>query len=68
LRRDGWGVLPSAQLRSGSDIDHVVVGPPGVFTIDRESAETVARLILPGAHGPDGDDEVDELSRDSFRD
>ncbi|MGH3245756.1 MAG: nuclease-related domain-containing protein, partial [Trebonia sp.] len=34
LRRDGWGVLPSVQLRSGSDIDHVVIGPPGVFTIN----------------------------------
>ncbi len=34
LKRDGWGVLPSVELRSGSDIDHVVIGPPGVFTIN----------------------------------
>lgn len=34
LKRDGWGVLPSVELRSGADIDHVVIGPPGVFTIN----------------------------------
>lgn len=34
LERDGWGVLSSVQLRSGADIDHVVIGPPGVFTIN----------------------------------
>jgi hypothetical protein len=34
LKRDGWGVLASVELRTGSDIDHVVIGPPGVFTIN----------------------------------
>ncbi len=34
LKRDGWGVLSSVQLRSGADIDHIVIGPPGVFTIN----------------------------------
>ena len=34
LKRDGWGVMSSVELRSGADIDHVVIGPPGVFTIN----------------------------------
>jgi hypothetical protein len=34
LKRDGWGVLASVELRSGADIDHIVIGPPGVFTIN----------------------------------
>ncbi|MEV0493953.1 NERD domain-containing protein [Streptomyces atratus] len=34
LRRDGWRVLHSIELPSGSDIDHVVIGPPGVFTVN----------------------------------
>lgn len=33
--RDGWTVLHSVPVgRGASDIDHVVVGPPGVFTIN----------------------------------
>lgn len=34
LKRDGWHVFHSAQLASGADIDHIVIGPPGVFTIN----------------------------------
>ncbi|WP_433857707.1 nuclease-related domain-containing protein [Streptomyces kronopolitis] len=34
LRRDGWFVLHSVELPSGADIDHVAIGPPGVFTIN----------------------------------
>jgi hypothetical protein len=34
LTRDGWQVLSSVMKRSGADIDHVVIGPPGVFTIN----------------------------------
>ncbi|MFC8454609.1 nuclease-related domain-containing protein [Kitasatospora sp. NPDC057223] len=34
LRRDGWRVLHSVQFSSGTDIDHLVIGPPGVFTVN----------------------------------
>jgi len=34
LRRDGWTVLSSIVRHSGADIDHLVIGPPGVFTIN----------------------------------
>ncbi|TYC71366.1 nuclease-related domain-containing protein [Streptomyces sp. CB01881] len=34
LRASGWKVLHGVPLPSGSDIDHVVIGPPGVFTIN----------------------------------
>jgi hypothetical protein len=34
LRRDGWTLLSSIVKRSGADIDHLVIGPPGVFTIN----------------------------------
>ena len=34
LRRDGWTVLSSIVKRSGADIDHLVIGPTGVFTIN----------------------------------
>ncbi|MFJ4185552.1 nuclease-related domain-containing protein [Kitasatospora sp. NPDC089509] len=34
LRAAGWKVLHGVPLPSGSDIDHVVIGPPGVFTIN----------------------------------
>ena len=33
LRRDGWAVLSSISRNSGTDIDHLVIGPPGVFAI-----------------------------------
>ena len=34
LRRDGWTMLSSIVKHSGADIDHLVIGPPGVFTIN----------------------------------
>ena len=34
LKREGWQVIPSIVKRSGADIDHLVIGPPGVFTIN----------------------------------
>lgn len=34
LRRQGWRVLHSIQWPSKSDIDHLAIGPSGVFTIN----------------------------------
>ncbi|WP_344467672.1 nuclease-related domain-containing protein [Kitasatospora kazusensis] len=34
LRRDGWEILHSVQWSSGTDIDHLAIGPPGVFTVN----------------------------------
>ncbi|WP_234435006.1 MULTISPECIES: nuclease-related domain-containing protein [Streptomyces] len=34
LRASGWKLLHGVPLPSGSDIDHVVIGPPGVFTVN----------------------------------
>lgn len=34
LKRDGWKVLQSVELGSRGDIDHLVIGRPGVFTIN----------------------------------
>ncbi|WP_234355307.1 nuclease-related domain-containing protein [Kitasatospora aureofaciens] len=34
LKAAGWRVLHGVPLPSGSDIDHVVIGPPGVFTVN----------------------------------
>ncbi|MFG2914625.1 nuclease-related domain-containing protein [Kitasatospora sp. NPDC048298] len=34
LKVAGWRVLHGVPLPSGSDIDHVVIGPPGVFTVN----------------------------------
>ncbi|GAA5008167.1 hypothetical protein GCM10025734_50000 [Kitasatospora paranensis] len=34
LRGRGWEVIHSLQLPSGSDIDHLAIGPAGVFTIN----------------------------------
>jgi hypothetical protein len=37
LRRDGWVVLSSIVKRSGADIDHLLIGPPGVFTVNTKN-------------------------------
>jgi hypothetical protein len=37
LRRDGWVVLSSIVKRGGADIDHLVIGPPGVFTVNTKN-------------------------------
>ncbi len=34
LEGRGWYVLQSVRLPSGADIDHVVIGPAGVFTVN----------------------------------
>lgn len=34
LKRDGWQTLSTVVKRSGTDIDHLAIGPPGVFTIN----------------------------------
>jgi hypothetical protein len=40
LRRKGWHLVNGLQLRPRRDVDHVVVGPPGVFVIETKwSAE-----------------------------
>jgi hypothetical protein len=40
LRRKGWLLVNGLQLRAKSDIDHVVIGPPGLIVIETKwSAE-----------------------------
>ncbi|MFE5163989.1 nuclease-related domain-containing protein [Streptomyces sp. NPDC056697] len=34
LSSHGWHILHSIELPSGSDIDHIAIGPPGVFTVN----------------------------------
>ncbi|MEY9927504.1 hypothetical protein ABH926_002138 [Catenulispora sp. GP43] len=34
LKGHGWNVLHSIPLKSGADIDHIVIGPGGVFTVN----------------------------------
>lgn len=34
LKAHGWSVLHSIPLKSGADIDHLIIGPGGVFTIN----------------------------------
>ena len=34
LKNDGWHILASVMKRSGTDIDHLVIGPAGVFTVN----------------------------------
>ncbi|MET8690246.1 nuclease-related domain-containing protein [Streptomyces sp. NPDC004732] len=43
LKRHGWGILHAVQWDSGSDIDHLAIGPSGVFTINskRHKGKTV---------------------------
>ncbi|MEV6777082.1 nuclease-related domain-containing protein [Streptomyces syringium] len=37
LRAQGWKVLHSIQLAGGGDIDHLLVGPGGVFTVNTKN-------------------------------
>lgn len=37
LRAQGWKVLHSIQLARGGDIDHLLVGPGGVFTVNTKN-------------------------------
>jgi hypothetical protein len=43
LRSRGWSVLHAVQWSSGSDIDHLAIGPAGVFAINskRHKGKTV---------------------------
>ena len=34
LKLDGWQVLSSVMRRNGLDVDYLVIGPPGIFTIN----------------------------------
>jgi len=34
LKSQGWNLLHSVPLKSGADIDHIAIGPGGVFTIN----------------------------------
>ena len=43
-----WVVFDDISLRSGRHLDHVVIGPNGVFTIGLDPADTPATI------GPDG--------------
>jgi hypothetical protein len=33
LARDGWDVLRAVGLGGGEEVEHLVIGPPGVFTV-----------------------------------
>ncbi|WP_371481780.1 nuclease-related domain-containing protein [Kitasatospora sp. NBC_00315] len=57
LKAAGWNVLHGVPLPSGSDIDHVVIGPPGVFTVNSKHH--------PGATVWVGD-EVVKVNRNGF--
>ncbi|MEV1026974.1 nuclease-related domain-containing protein [Streptomyces sp. NPDC050264] len=43
LKRHGWFILHAVQWASGADIDHLIIGPAGVFTINskRHKRKTV---------------------------
>jgi len=43
LRGRGWYILHAVQWDSGSDIDHLVIGPAGIFTVNskRHKGKTV---------------------------
>ena len=48
LERRGWQVLHAIPLPSGADIDHLVIGPGGVFTVNTKF-HTDARITV-GTH------------------
>ncbi|MEV4613889.1 nuclease-related domain-containing protein [Kitasatospora sp. NPDC049258] len=45
LRGSGWYVLHGVPLPSGADIDHVVIGPPGVFTVNTKHHPDASVLV-----------------------
>jgi hypothetical protein len=47
VRRPRWHVLHSVPVRGGGDIDHVMIGPPGVVTINSKHHRG-GRLVLDG--------------------
>jgi hypothetical protein len=46
LRRDGWAVLSSIVKGTGADIDHLVIGPPGVFTVNTKNHAGAAIRVV----------------------
>src|SRR5438105_2717300 len=52
LERAGWRILNHALLREGGDIDHIAIGPPGVFVIETKwSAEWKNNRYCTGSIG-----------------
>lgn len=49
LKSRGWNVLHSVPLKSGADIDHIVIGPGGVITVSA-TAGMRRRLRLSACH------------------
>lgn len=47
LKRRGWHVLHSIDLGMGGDVDHLVIGPAGVFTINTKHHPS-AKVIVGG--------------------
>jgi Nuclease-related domain len=54
----GWHVMHDVVIGSRGNVDHVVIGPPGVFTIETKShrgrirARSVKRAMLAQAYAP----------------
>jgi Nuclease-related domain len=61
LARDGWDVLRAVGVEGGEEVEHLVIGPPGVFT--------VSTLYHPGARIRVGGQVVwvDDLIREYLR-
>lgn len=52
---DGWHVIHSVVVtKRGSDIDHIVVGPPGVFNLNAKHHAGKLVLVSEGAYRVDG--------------
>ncbi|MFB7668058.1 nuclease-related domain-containing protein [Kitasatospora sp. NPDC056138] len=49
LKPAGWRVLHGIPLPTGSDIDHVVIGPPGVFTVNSKHHPDASVWVGDGA-------------------
>ncbi|MFE2911223.1 nuclease-related domain-containing protein [Kitasatospora indigofera] len=49
LKPAGWEVLHGIPLPTGADIDHVVIGPPGVFTVNAKHHPDASVWVGDGA-------------------
>ncbi len=49
LKPAGWEVLHGIPLPTGSDIDHVAIGPPGVFTVNAKHHPDASVWVGDGA-------------------
>jgi hypothetical protein len=47
LKPQGWNILHSVTLKSGADVDHIVIGPGGVFTVNTKHHPR-ARITVKG--------------------